>query len=372
MNISLIRGAFANPFELQNFYPLQDKHHLQVITSHKPLSGHIELPQKKLYSYTDVPDFPYKYSLLNRLFSDAHYLVGLEKALEGCDIAHAAETYYAYTVQAVTAKYQGIVKKVVSTVWENIPHNNETLPGRKTNKEISLQGVDHFIAVTSQAKAVLEEEGVDSSRITVIPMGVDLSRFTPVKSRNQVLKLLFVGRLVSEKGIEEVVTAFKSLRQTYPRLTLDVYGRGPLASKLPHLPGLSFRRADYQDMPSVYTQADILLAPSRTTRTWKEQYGMVLVEALASGLPIITTKSGAIPEVCASAAIYVPENDSSALHQQLDRLISAPDLRYNMGRAARRRAESHLSHFKAASRLSSVYENLIYEQSRTASKKHHL
>jgi glycosyltransferase involved in cell wall biosynthesis len=357
MKISIIRGAFANPFELQNFYPLKNQYDIQVITSRHPISSNIELPVIPLLSFTDIPSFPYKYPILNRLFGDAHHLFGLDKAIEGSDIAHVAETYYGYTVQALKLKEKGLVKKVVSTVWENIPFNNETLSGRRLNKVIARAGIDHFLAVTTQAKNVLIQEGIDESKISVIPMGVDLSRFKTKKRTHQDINILFVGRLVDEKGIEDVFKSFTILKSKNPNLSLTIVGQGPLKKHYINTPGVTVVSAKYDQMPNIYSQADILVAPSRDTPTWKEQFGMVLVEAMASGLPIVTTKSGAIGEVCGDTAIYT-SNSVSELANKLDVLISDRNLRYNMGNAARVRAEKCFDHINVAKQISSIYENL--------------
>ena len=198
MKISIIRGAFLNPFELQNYYPLSKKCQLKCVSSMFPISTNIKLPLTRLWSPTDLP-LPFKYQTLNRLLWDAHYLLGLEAAIKGSDIAHVAETYCHYTLQAIRAKRKGLVKKVVSAVWEVVPHNNETLAGRRRIKGLARQEIDHFIVVTQVAKNALIEEGIAPDRISVIPVGVDLTRFRPVKKiRQKPLRLLFIGRLVPE------------------------------------------------------------------------------------------------------------------------------------------------------------------------------
>ena len=134
MTIKIIRGAFLNPFEIQNYYPLREKFNIEVISSKNPISDKINLPLKKLYSPTDLPAFPFKYPILNRIFGDAQQLYGLHKAIAGADIVHVAETYFGYVRQAIRAKRRGLVKKVISTVWETIPFNNQSLSGRRKNK----------------------------------------------------------------------------------------------------------------------------------------------------------------------------------------------------------------------------------------------
>ena len=138
MKISIIRGAFINPYEMQNYYPLERYHDIVAVSSKRPLNSDIDLPLVKLLSPTDMPNIPFKYPILNRLFVDAHYLLGLENVLKGCDIAHVAETYYHYTIQAIMAKKKGQRTKLglVCTVCNR---QNYTTEKNKTNTTTRLE-----------------------------------------------------------------------------------------------------------------------------------------------------------------------------------------------------------------------------------------
>ena len=94
MKIFIVRGGFLNPFELQNYVSLKEKHDIKAISSKHPISDKIDLPLIKLWSPTDIPRIPFKFPILNRLFTDAHWLLGLEKVINKADIVHVAETYY--------------------------------------------------------------------------------------------------------------------------------------------------------------------------------------------------------------------------------------------------------------------------------------
>ena len=80
---------------------------------------------------------------------------------------------------------------------------------------------------------------------------------------------------------------------------------------------INLQQRSYQDMPRVYKEADIFVLPSKKTKTWEEQYGMVLIEAMASGLPILASKSGAIPEVVGDTAILFEEGNVEQLRSAL-------------------------------------------------------
>lgn len=359
MKVSIIRGAFLNPFELQNYYPLKDKHNLQAVSSQNPINENIKLPLTKLWSPTDLPSFPYKYPVLNRVFGDAHYLLGLPRVIEGSDIVHVAETYYNYNKQAISAKKQGKVDKIISTVWEIIPHNNESLKGRKKIKELSYKHIDHFIAVTSMAKSALQKEGVSEDKISVIPMGVDLHKFSTEhkKESNNLTRVLFVGRLEPEKGVNELLQAFKRLKDEISNVELVVVGSGSMSETIKQS-GVQVKSVSYSQIHKEYKKADIFCLLSKPIKTWQEQYGMVLVEAMASGLPIVTTRSGAIPEVCGSAALYAEPSDSSRAYQHLKKLVNNTELRKELSEKSKQRAQAHFDHKKIAEKINHLYHKI--------------
>lgn len=336
MRIAIVRGAFANPFELQNYEPLVKNNEVVVFGSKNVKEDSISnIPLVKPFSPHDlVGKNRILRGITNRILTDTHFLFGLEEKLRGFDIAHCAETYYGYTQQCLTAKRKAYIKKVVCTVWENIPFNNEGIWGRKEFKKTALKGVDKFIAVTEKAKEALITEGCNPKKITVIPMGVDLEKFKPCKVspyRVRPLKILFVGRLVKEKGIEELQ------KLKLPNVELKIIGGG----------------VPYEKMPEVYQNADIFIHPVIGSKTWSEQFGVVLVEAMASGLPIITTNCGSIPEVVGDAAIITKN-----LVADLQKLINDKNLRKSLGKKARLRAETFYDRQQIAQKINQIYESI--------------
>ncbi len=360
MKIFIIRGAFLNPFELQNFSPLREKFDIKAISSKFPLSEKIELPLIKLWSPTDLPNFPFKFPILNRIYTDAHKLFGLEKVIRGADIVHVAETYYGYTHQAILAKRRGEVKKIISTVWETIPHNNEGIKGRKGFKNLARENIDHFIAVTNLAKQTLIKEGVKPEKISVIPVGVDLNKFKPqlTKKKKRDLNILCIARLVPEKGVMDLLEAFLKLSEKDKNVHLTFIGDGPLKSDLTGYKNVFVKKVPYNKIPYELNHADILCLPSKATRTWEEQFGMVLVEAMSSGLPIIATDTGAIPEVCEDCALYSKSNNPASLRANLEKLLYNEDLRHKMSKISRRRAVRYFDRDKIAVQIENLYKKI--------------
>jgi len=95
--IAIVRGKFLNKYEMQFYEPLVKQFDLTGFGSLTSYHDSFAFPVVKLPSPMDIPDFPYKMPLLNRMFIDVHYLYGLEEKLKGFDIVHTAETYFHYT-----------------------------------------------------------------------------------------------------------------------------------------------------------------------------------------------------------------------------------------------------------------------------------
>jgi len=115
----------------------------------------------------------------------------------------------------------------------------------------------------------------------------------------------------------------------------------------------------YDEMPQVYRMADIFVLPSYPTMTWQEQFGMVLIEALASGKPVISTMSGGIPEVLGDAGILIPSGDYFQLAENILRLMKDDNLRDALGKKALKIAEELYDAKKNGMQFNSILENRL-------------
>ena len=375
--LALVRGKFLNKYEMQSFAPLAKQYDIRAFGSLTCYHDTFAFPVTKLLSPMDVPEFPLNMPVLNRLFVDAHYLFGLENQLKGFDIVHTAETYYHYTQQALDAKKKGYVKKVVATVLENIPFNNEGIRGRKQFKARSRKELDHIIALTQKTKRTLVLEGASPKKITVIGHGIDTKIFTPDKdhfrklgaSDGHILTILFSGRLESYKGVFVILDAAKSIledksiRQSIRFIFVGTGSEKKTMLSLEKSMGIQksvvHMDVPYEQMPDVYKTADIFVAPSMPNETWEEQYCTALLEAQSMGLPIVTTKSGGIPENVGLCALFSDIGDSQSLAREVKKFILHPTLRVHYGRKARERAIKVHDTSIIAKKLDMVYQSLF-------------
>lgn len=363
--IAIVRGKFLNRFEMQFFELLVREFDITAFGSLHPYHDRFAFPVVKLPSPVDLPQFPYKMPILNRLFVDAHYLLGLEEQLRGFDVVHTAETYFHYTQQCLNAKKKGYVKKVIATVLENIPFNNEGIWGRKSFKARARQELDHIVALTQKTKEALLAEGADEEKMTVISHFVDTKRFRPARKipKNR-LTILFVGRLEAYKGVFDILEAARILKQGKLNITWRFVGDGSAKDKM-----LQFEKesgldavhvtSSYDDMPKEYEKGDIFVAPSKPTPTYDEQYCTALLEAQAAGLPIVTTRTGGIPENIGDAGVVIEPGNVDALAYAVKSFILDMKKRREYAQIARKRAEEVHDIRIGGTKLAMLYRSLL-------------
>lgn len=343
MKIAFVRGAYLNNFEGQNFSGLPKTVKLTGISSKRPLHSVFPFPVRKLLSLTDfgVPNW-----LANRTIGDNQCLFGLEETVQEFDIIHTADPHYYYTYQLAKLRRSGKIKKLISTSWETIPFNNESIATKKRIKRFSMKYIDHFICYTDRAKKCLLKEGVKAQKISVIPLGVDLNTFKPAVKpsslpKNRKIRILFTGRDVPEKGLQDLRTSMTPLLEA-GKVELLVAGNIP-----------------YDQMADAYRLADIFVMPSKTTETWEEQYGMSLIEAMASGLPIVAYRSGSIPEVLGKSGILVKEGDVKSFTKHLEALVYSLSTRIKLSRLSRSHAEKIYNSRIFSKQITTFYASLL-------------
>jgi glycosyltransferase involved in cell wall biosynthesis len=236
------------------------------------------------------------------------------------------------------------------------------------------RAVDHTFPITPAALKVLQAKGY-AGPATIVPLGVDTTVFTPGPPAppDRRFTVGFVGRLEPHKGVRDLLT-------TVERIDADlvVVGRGSLT---PAVKEFAARRpsrvtlrdwADHTDLPGLIAQMDVLALPSvetiqRNLVPWigiplREQFGRVLVEAMACGVPVVGSDVGEIPYVIGDAGLTFPGGDPAGLAECLVRLRDQPDLRADLAARGRQRATTEFGWDRAADRMWAVWQSL----SRTA------
>jgi glycosyltransferase involved in cell wall biosynthesis len=222
--------------------------------------------------------------------------------------------------------------------------------------------------ISSPLVARVAALGVDRSRVTVVPMPLDPQVFqAPTGTARDPGLLLFVGRLIERKGAEYALRALALLAGEGKDVRLVLAGAGPAQPGLERLVltlGLGARvtflgTVPPEEVARLLARAAVFLLPAVTD--WKgeqEGFGMVLVEAMRCGAPIVATRSGGIPDVVQDGAtgLLVPERDPAALARAAARLLDDPSLGATLAEAARRDVDARFAPATIARTFEAVYQ----------------
>lgn len=252
--------------------------------------------------------------------------------------------------------------RVLFFAWQNIFRKYP--PPFSWMERYVYEHANAAIAGSVEAEQVLRKKGFRKSICMIPQFGVpDL--FTPKQTQRKHSPVVigYAGRLVREKGIEVLLNA---LAQVGDDWRLKILGSGPLYdSLLPRARALNIASrvqlapwAASDEMPQFYNSLDILVVPSLTQPNWKEQFGRVIMEAMACGVPVIGSDSGEIPNVIGDAGVIVPEGDVPALARALDALIQNPAQRNELGTRGCERVRAHFSQQRVVDDTYALYAEL--------------
>ena len=236
----------------------------------------------------------------------------------------------------------------------------------------NLDHAAYAVAGNQEAADILRCKGYRGPLRVIPQFGVDETVFTPSpgqpatgaaadKGRAEGFTIGYAGRLVPQKGVLDLVEAAAGM----PSARLLLVGRGEMEAHLRQRAAAADLRgrveftgwAPSQDLPDLYRRMDVLVLPSRTTPHWKEQFGRVLVDAMACGVPVVGSDSGEIPHLIGAAGLVFPEGDVTALRERLERLRD-PALREELGRRGRERVLAHYTQERVAQAYLEVYREM--------------
>lgn len=210
--------------------------------------------------------------------------------------------------------------------------------------------------------------------VSIIPFGVNTETFRPQPARRSAAPLTigFVGRMLPGKGLNVLADALGKLRAESWKLLL--VGDGPeresFSQKLAAF-GLGDRvtitgAISYDQVPQYFHQMDTLVIPTQTTARIREQFGRVIVEAMASGVPVIGSSCGAIPEVISTAGLVFPEGEPGALASSLRRMLDDQELRQRLAIAGRTRVEENYTWNAVAGKTYELFQSVLQPHRKVA------
>jgi glycosyltransferase involved in cell wall biosynthesis len=384
VRIVLLRGQYANPWDLRPWAELPERFKVSVPVSRKNVYATDDIPLELVPVRTLRDYLPRGLAGDTAAGIAGERYLGIDEHLAGADIVHASELSFWFAGEAARLK-SGHGYKLVLTVWETIPllqaYRNRHA---RQYRERTLPAADLFLAATERARDALLLEGVEHDRIGLCYPGIDTGRFSvgapdPAPEDHVVVS---AGRLVWEKGHQDVMRAIAAIHRGIVSTSADakprlmVVGSGPEEKRLrAHADELGigshveFRTVPYEEMPEVYARASCLVLGSLPSAAcslylgdlprcfWEEQFGLVFAEAMAAGLPIVSTTSGAIPEVVGDSADLVAPGDWMSLARTLaDGVLSRPPATRVEHPAERVRLYSAES---MADRLADAYDRVL-------------
>jgi len=286
----------------------------------------------------------------------AHFYRGLDRLIARVapDVIHVDEEHYnVATLQGMRlADRRGI--PALFFAWQNIPKRYP--PPFSLIERYTLRHAAYAIAGNQDAADVIPQ------------FGIDPALFTPREhSASDPFTIGFVcgpGRLTPVKGLHVLLEALAGVEGAW---RLQVIGDGASrddCERLAERLGIGARVAflglrPSTAMPEIMRGFDVLAGPSLTTPTWKEQFGRMLVEAMACGVAVIGSDSGEIPNVVGDAGVIVPESDSNALRAAIVRLRDDPGERRRLAENGRVRALALFTQEAVARRTYAVYQEML-------------
>jgi glycosyltransferase involved in cell wall biosynthesis len=291
-----------------------------------------------------------------------HFYQGFEQLLHEIepDIVHIDEEPYNLATLLANRKARRLGAKTLWFSWQNL---RRLYPWPFSSIErYNLRHTDYAIVGSQTAKRVWRTKGYQGPLAVIPQFGVDPDIFSPPSAsrENTPVHIAYVGRLVPEKGVDLLLDALQYLKGDW-RAT--ILGQGPEASRLQahiHSPERvrMLEHIPSTDMPAFYREIDVLVLPSRSRPNWTEQFGRVLIEAMSCGVAVVGSETGEIPHVIEDAGLTFPENDVSALHRALEKLVQDKALRRTLGVRGRARVLEHFTQHQVAEATVNIYQEL--------------
>lgn len=380
--VGIVLGSLAHRRFMGTFKALGNDYELLIIASHKCTNyggeNNESLSTCTLISLRDIirhiPKIRHKIG-----WGTDQYLFGLDKALDEVDVVLAHSATAGFTHQAAL-HCERTGKPLIIQEVENIPFRD--LGRSLYQKRIhALSIAKRIVAVTERTKSCLIMEGVASDKLRLLPYGTDMDLFHP-GARNAGMReklgltadqtvVLFAGNIEWTKGIFDIVHAAKLLAEDAELIGHDlrfvIAGKGwesdalrarieylKLSNRIKMISGIPFER-----MPELYGAVDMVVAPSIPSRNSLEQWCLVLSEAMAVGVPVISTCCGGIPEVVDDCGLLIQPADPLSLADAIKRLACDIHLRQRLGEAGQARVREKFHHRVVGSQYADLLNEVL-------------
>jgi glycosyltransferase involved in cell wall biosynthesis len=299
------------------------------------------------------------------------------------DIFHIDEEPYNLATFHAMWLAQSVRAGTVVFSWQNLLRRYP--PPFNLMEQYVLTRADALLVGNTEAARVWERKGYTGPMHLIPQFGVDptiyyrherptrqgrvsVFRHRHVQPPSQpALVIGYAGRLVEEKGVELLLLAVSRLVGPW---TMHILGSGPdrvrlekMAQWLGIAPRVTFdHKMPSTHLPHYFSGLDVLVLPSLTRPNWKEQFGRVLIEAMACDVITIGARCGAIPEVIGEAGLTFAEGNVEELWTHLQRLIDHVELREELRQKGRQRVTENYTQAAIANNTVEVYQQVLAQR----------
>lgn len=287
------------------------------------------------------------------------------------DVVHAWEEPYIYAgyqiVRALSRSNAAFCFRTAQNIDKRYP-----FPFSRFERA-ARERAQGWIAGGNLVFEAMVRRGYSKERGRLITLAVDLEAFKPLaQDRKQTVArelgllppiVAYVGRLTRAKGIDLMMRAMDAVGGATP-WSLLVMGAGPMEAELRNWAAargrsdrVQVRLVPHRDVPAYLGAADVLLAPSQSGPRWREQFGRMVIEAFACGVPVLGSDSGEIPFVVGDAGRVLSENDVDSWAKAIAEVLGSAELRAVMARRGLERVQDY-SVAAVAQQYSAYYRQL--------------
>ena len=332
-----------------------------------------KFPTQNVYSFEDQNLFCRKANQLSLRFTGKYLSQNAKKVITNHN-AKVLHSHFGYEGFKYLRLKKSVNLPMITTFYGFDVSMPLRLPSwRKKYIKLFHEG-ELFLTEGNHMKEELIKLGCSEDKIFVQHLGVDLKKFnyTPREfPEDGNIRILIAGSFREKKGIPYAIQSFAKVKQNYPNIQLRILGEGPLRGQIESL----IKKLDiseyvdllgYQDHEVFLKEAadaHIFMLPSITAENGDTEGGapVAIIEAQATGLPIISSYHADIPEVVVDgkSALLAPEKDIDCLANHLEYLIKTPELWAKMGLEGRKHVEKEYDLIKQVEKLEKIYDTLI-------------